>query len=707
MGRRWQAPDGVLFEVTLLGSDGDLSKSKDGGGSSRRSSRKRFQAPERIQVRGVSARCSFSQCLVIDQERKIKFRKDDVGIVFGIPNSGRQVVANPRPKKEVVSLVLCDMIGLKNTRDRTIKSLLHVVRREYGSVMTPRECVSFKLAFVIYVMSTVLSPGSRFDHVYLDYVDALVDPDEIRSYDWSDFVFRKLIDAITHMKIGLRSTKKVANITGCSMFLQVLYLDSIDLGVWNLDHESRPRVKEFSGDRLKYMIRADTLEHTEDCRDRIFGTRQLLPPWKVCYTWAQGVERSIIVGADELKDSLRDATALLARVFNMANEETRNLFESLSGINGPDAGSRTVCVVASFLERYLRASRIGEDSRCRLKCAGRIDPKYCSTDVGESSYGHLNNWVDDSMYPLPLLFSPVEMPVAGMCNDGGDASTGGCDGYGREISLRSGSASVKEPWELGFTFRYTREASGVMLSEICSWYANCKGACTIGFCFKDVGMLIKEMQLKFFGDDELGEGVFDAVLRCVKCRDGSLYQSSGEVRWRHIASSCFMNALFRGNFDTSGVIARFNFHCDCVGYDVAACKMVFFPARLVDRWVCYAWNAFVNQWVVFDPLGRDFDGDNNRALHGGTVQLITDSVREVVRLGSSSFFPTCANDSEYVLHSDLRFSRMKRSGVACLHFCAMFDGVSIRGEPGLDVFGIEDHVTVAEALDALKSFQGP
>ncbi|CAO2141406.1 unnamed protein product [Urochloa humidicola] len=334
---------------------------------------------------------ALEHCLVIDQERKIKFRKDDVATVFSVTNSGRSVVANPRPKKEVVSLVLCDLIGLKNSRDRSIKSLLDVIRREYGSVMTPRECVSFKLTFVIYVMSTVLIPGSRFDHVYLDYVDALVDPNEIRSYDWSDFVFRKRIDAITHMKIGLRSTKKVANITGCSMFLQVLYLDNIDLGVWNLDHDTFPRVKEFSADRIKYMIRADTLEHTEDCRDRVFGTRQLLPPSKVCYTWAQGVERSIVVGPDELKDSLREATALLARVFNMANEESRNLFDCLCGINGPDAGSNTVCAVASFFERYLRASRIGEHSGRHVNCAGRMLPNYSSNEVGESSCGHFNN----------------------------------------------------------------------------------------------------------------------------------------------------------------------------------------------------------------------------------------------------------------------------------------------------------------------------
>lgn len=40
--------------------------------------------------------------------------------------------------------------------------------------------------------------------------------------------------------------------------LQVLYLDSLNLGAWSLKHDILPRVKCFSAEKLRAMITADT-----------------------------------------------------------------------------------------------------------------------------------------------------------------------------------------------------------------------------------------------------------------------------------------------------------------------------------------------------------------------------------------------------------------------------------------------------------------
>jgi len=70
----------------------------------------------------------------------------------------------------------------------------------------------------------------------------LSDPTAINSYDWSEYVIKKLFQAVVKVKTELNSSNKVTNINGCSIFLQVLYLDSIDVGFLNISHDTFPRI---------------------------------------------------------------------------------------------------------------------------------------------------------------------------------------------------------------------------------------------------------------------------------------------------------------------------------------------------------------------------------------------------------------------------------------------------------------------------------
>jgi hypothetical protein len=78
-----------------------------------------------------------------------------------------------------------------------------------------------KVAFIIYIVSTLLNPGSKFDYISYEYWHALVDPSKISSYDWADYVIQKTLDASIKLKSELSRNTNVANITGCALFLQV------------------------------------------------------------------------------------------------------------------------------------------------------------------------------------------------------------------------------------------------------------------------------------------------------------------------------------------------------------------------------------------------------------------------------------------------------------------------------------------------------
>ncbi|XP_066379938.1 uncharacterized protein [Miscanthus floridulus] len=83
----------------------------------------------------------------------------------------------------------------------------------------------------------------------------------------------RLLDAVTKLKQDVSSSIKSPIITGCSLFLQVLYLDSIDPDVLSMKHNSFPRIRDFSYDRMRLMIAAEQNcargnDNTRDCKIR-------------------------------------------------------------------------------------------------------------------------------------------------------------------------------------------------------------------------------------------------------------------------------------------------------------------------------------------------------------------------------------------------------------------------------------------------------
>nr|CAB3449396.1 unnamed protein product [Digitaria exilis] len=206
-----------------------------------------------------------SQTLVIDDSRRIRFTKEDVFRVFGIPCSGRSVFCNGIPSKEVISKVMSCYLGTDVREHQSIKAAQEVIERDYGQTMSVEEQNSFKAAFVIYVMSTLLSPGAKYDYASIDYWNALVEPSDIGKYDWGDYVIRRLFDAV----------------------VKVLYLDSIDTGFLNMDHTVLPRVMFFGPENMRSMILADTVDECNGgClsvsmgKARCFELRDVYCGWK-------------------------------------------------------------------------------------------------------------------------------------------------------------------------------------------------------------------------------------------------------------------------------------------------------------------------------------------------------------------------------------------------------------------------------------------
>ena len=57
--------------------------------------------------------------------------------------------------------------------------------------------------------------------------------------------------------------------------MQVLYLDSIDVGFLNISHDTFPRIRHFTAEIMKTMIMADTIPGKLEARGFEFGKSQV------------------------------------------------------------------------------------------------------------------------------------------------------------------------------------------------------------------------------------------------------------------------------------------------------------------------------------------------------------------------------------------------------------------------------------------------
>ncbi|KAJ1292297.1 hypothetical protein BS78_02G381700 [Paspalum vaginatum] len=215
------------------------------------------------------------QAIVVDSLRVLTLTGRDVGLVFGIPSTGDPVVCRPRSKGGVANLAVRQPLNVPQAEQVSIKFVQEIIEKKYDAGMTEEDEACFKVAFVMFVMASFLAPGAKHDYCSADYWDALAVPSKIQCYDWSSYVLRRLLASASRLRVDLASGRKGSNITCCPLFLQVLYLDSINLGPLNMRHDSLPRISQFTSDRLKSMIAMDSTNGRTTRRVAGFGQSEV------------------------------------------------------------------------------------------------------------------------------------------------------------------------------------------------------------------------------------------------------------------------------------------------------------------------------------------------------------------------------------------------------------------------------------------------
>lgn len=186
-------------------------------------------------------------------------------MIFGIPSSCRAIVERSNVRKPLKDDFVTNCLGVHKDC-RSLKVVQEVVQRSFGLEVSRAEENAFCVAFVVFVMATLLCPVAKHNYVSDGYWHALSNPASISEYDWSSYVLKKLFESATKMKRDMERGVRLMNLTGCFLFAQVLYLDSIDLGDLNTPHIDFPRIRNFTFDRMKCMISALNTSKDVDMR---------------------------------------------------------------------------------------------------------------------------------------------------------------------------------------------------------------------------------------------------------------------------------------------------------------------------------------------------------------------------------------------------------------------------------------------------------
>ncbi|CAL4994767.1 unnamed protein product [Urochloa decumbens] len=541
------------------------------------------------------------QTLVLWEDVRLKFDKFDVARVFGIPCTGKFVGVDGGPSKHVVSKVMASLLGENKSRDRSIKAIKDVVLRDYGP------------------------------------------------------------NAVVKVKMDLSSKRKVPNITGCSLFLQVLYLDSVDLGVLNVDHCLLPRVRWFGADRMICMIRADCVKCTNEENVREFGKSKLLPASRVCYSWADGIVEFAPLMRNVEHDSINAASLLLADLLQVPVEEGVSFFKIVSSFVGADNTSRIGLAFISIVGLYIRGKRVSKfsDGPCgfngvimstgtpHLFQSGQLSSGSCSKRevLKFDQFSHIGERMSSSAKRHCLQESYVDSSKPGCVSLSWVplAMKNGMSGGDECVpASRLFSADGNDPPQLGLKLRYSRDEAVSVLVDLfgddVAASSLSGGRCNFG---SHISGTVHNWVRQIGGEGEIDSFLFDSIVRGYMAHECTSKVEDSNFTWRQIVDSDYMAFVMKrvgcANADTvsCGLGDRVGLHA------VVKCKLMFFPGFVKGRWFCYAWRFDVN---------------------------------------------VLAN----------------RSGIACLYFCFMFDGVRIRGSSDMHDIEVLAPSIICEALQNLR-----
>ena len=162
--------------------------------------------------------------IALDEKRKLKIIDTDFSNFFGLPEGRNQILASMAELSPACIHFVKEAEAINEKGPHSLKAVENILARPISEESTAMDIASFKMAYIVFCVGTVLNPGSKHDHSFIDYWSALRDPTEINIYNWAAYRKDNLIRGATRFQADTKANLTAINITGCHLYLQVQQL---------------------------------------------------------------------------------------------------------------------------------------------------------------------------------------------------------------------------------------------------------------------------------------------------------------------------------------------------------------------------------------------------------------------------------------------------------------------------------------------------
>ncbi|KAF2945916.1 hypothetical protein DAI22_02g252500 [Oryza sativa Japonica Group] len=546
-----------------------------------------------------------SCAIVKDVNQELPFGPNDVNAVFGLPCSGQPIIPCSQYELDGKKQILCEIFEIPNFSHLKISLLERILKKQYGYPMTIDEKRVFMAAFVLYVTTKLLAPQSCANFISPRYIMAVSDVDNIKQYNWSQFVVDEVKKAAESMPTCFPN-KAQLSINGCIIFLMVKYLRNLQFRKVGITCVKTCHISQFEDDQIARMIQQDVVsKHNpgfpfprygklQDGFDRI---DEILP------TISDFVDISTMQTAIHASNLFKRAfkTNITAAVKIAIRAAVTKVIDTIEDIQGPlhPWGDTTAMGYHTPTNYSTHATKDASqlDQPTEFGSDGQKKRKYTVENPPSHLLKHKSKRV---VKPNRKLMSPF---MSKQCSTERLESRIADDLYSYIMSI-SDDASLEKTWlQSSHPFR--------------------------------ISLTLRNIQETIKIGSQMDSDSLNLAIRIMFQQEVERFHNTNYLGWRHFINQDFgMYALAGEEFwEASHQLAHFS--GPEVVYDVSESHLILIPVHLFNHYVLYVFNMESKKLSVLDSLNtEDPLGESRFTRHDKIKIMVSQCVMECMRLAS-------------------------------------------------------------------------
>jgi len=174
---------------------------------------------------------------------KIDMDLESVKNVMGIRCTGQDIVCSEGKVSESAKLSLCGRFEHGGAEDLPeLDDLRRAISYDYGHSMSKHDEDTFMIALSAFVCAYMFGPPRRTAGVPRDIWEFISNPVNLLNCNWGAYVLKVIQSCARTVQMNLSSNPTSIKLGGCWLYLELLYMDAIDLGANNVPLSWYPRV---------------------------------------------------------------------------------------------------------------------------------------------------------------------------------------------------------------------------------------------------------------------------------------------------------------------------------------------------------------------------------------------------------------------------------------------------------------------------------